>query len=92
MNMGTDAVSCRDFWMMDHGPGLAPGDAAELIESLGFDPRALPSLAVVEEARDGPLAASRFQLKGSPAQISAIRAAFERLADVSAEVRVKRSS
>ncbi|MGO8698457.1 MAG: hypothetical protein ACLQVY_12140 [Limisphaerales bacterium] len=42
MNTDANAVSCWEFWMFDNGPGLAAGDAAELIEFLGFRPAGAP--------------------------------------------------
>jgi len=90
MNHHTDETSHWHFYMIDKKPGPSVGDAAELIELLGFDPWALQSLTVVAEACEEGLAACRFEANGRPEQVNAIRAAFERLTDLSAAVAVRR--
>jgi len=90
MNHHTDETSRWHFYMIDKRPGPSVGDAAELIELLGFDPWALQSLAIVAEASEEGLAASRFEVTGQPDQINAIRAAFARLTDSSSACLVVR--
>lgn len=66
------------FWMADESPGPSQGDAAELIESLGFDPWSFSSLNLVSEIRWAEKYLTQFEVNGPPDKLGALRLAYER--------------
>ena len=76
MNQAITAPLCRwTFWMADENPGPAEGDAAELIESLGFNPWSFTRFKLIAEALHGRTVLSQFEVVGARDQVEALRAA-----------------
>jgi len=64
--------------MVDDRPGPSVGDAAEMIEELGFDPWSCESLKLVAETYQGQTAISGFEIKGCREWLEALRSAHDR--------------
>lgn len=64
--------------MIDERPGPSVGDAAELLETLGIDPRWFSGLKLVSEYYAGPLALSQFEVTGPCARIEVLKLALAR--------------
>lgn len=63
--------------MADKQPGPSQGDAAEYIESLGFDPWKFAALEIVRETSLGQMSISEFEVRGSSEDLDALQRAHE---------------
>ncbi len=67
-----------EFWLADENPGPSLGDAAELIEWLGFNPWAFSKLELLSESNEGKMVTSKFAVVGSRVLVEGLRAAHSR--------------
>ena len=58
-------------------PGPSTGDAAEHIESLGFDPWSFAELEIVSESDHDGIVTTEFSITGLAATLSALRDLFD---------------
>lgn len=58
-------------------PGPSTGDAAEHIESLGFDPWSFAELEIVSESDHDGIVTTEFSITGLAATLSALRGLFD---------------
>lgn len=67
-----------NFYLVDEKPGPSIGDAAEFLQTLGFDPWAFSKLDLVSESYEGEMAISKFSVAGSRRLVEELRAAHAR--------------
>lgn len=63
------------FTLVDELPGPSTGDAAEIIEALGFDPWSFSDLEIASESDHDGIVATEFVVTGSKAALDALRKA-----------------
>jgi hypothetical protein len=77
-NMNDLPLACWSFSLVDEVPGPSVGDAAEHIESLGFNPWGFAQLELVYEFTRGRVVTAVFVVVGSPKSVAELRAAHDK--------------
>lgn len=66
------------FFMADERPGPSTGDAAELIEGMGFNPWSFAGIEILAESYEAKLVTTAFAVIGALEELEHLRNAYDR--------------